>query len=666
MLCPAMPPRVDVRAADMIQWEKEMPGLKIAGTVSDLASAEGRASCRSWRMVLTALLLLGAAWACGPRIAFGAEAACSVEAAKAAAPSSMIIGDITDAQFGPKLKTHGGVALVAANELGDGGPEYCLITGKFVTNARTHKSANFAVGLPLKSAWNGKFLFQGCGYNCGLIWGPPTAAQLKKGYPVWVTDDGHHGKPGPSKRLVYPTDATWAVLAPGHSNADAVTDFDYRAVHTLTVLGKEFTRNYYRAQNIRYSYFVGCSDGGREGMKELTKYPSDYDGIVAGAPYFDMTNEMLTTQMGIQAQLRSRDAALTGRLFDLLDRITKAKCDAVDGVKDGLIQNPARCDFDPHKDLPICGVRTEGGLCFTQQQVDSLSIIFSGITNPQGEVLFPGFSISDPNDDLVSWIGFPAPAGNLQGPEPWSANPGEQPLGWYWSNGTIKDMVYDGSRSFNALKTLGFSFRKSSVGEREYLHAVLPEKTVARFEAKNAPGSGVTPAQAAQFLREGRKLIMYHGFSDGLITPFRTIQYYRTLAQLNGGYDKLRQNAELFMVPGMGHCGGGPGPNSFGQEGASALQPMDPAHDVVAALARWVEQGKPPTSLVATKYQGNEVTGRMLRTMPLCPFPEEARYSGSGDLNDAKNWVCSDKDARLLDLGLAGRRVGVGARLRPQ
>lgn len=618
-----------------------------------------------------ALLILCSVSALWVPSSFAAEGTCSLAAAEAAAPSGMVIGDISDAHFG-KIKTNRGIALVTPNENKLGEPEYCLVTGKIVTNPKTHKTANFAVGLPIKSAWNGKFLFEGCGYNCGMIWGPPAAAELKKGYPVWVTDDGHEAKPSPSKRLADPTDASWAVTSPGHSATDAVTDFDYRAVHTLTMLGKAFTRKFYGSNHIRYSYFVGCSDGGREGMKEVSKYPADYNGVVAGAPYFDMTNEMLATQVALQAQLRSSGAALSRPLFDLLSKITEEKCDVTDGVKDGLIQNPARCDFEPAKDLPICGIRQEDGLCFTREQAQSVSIIFSATTDPDGAVMFPGWSISNPNADLAEWIGFPAPAVDLRGPNPWS--PANQPLGWYWSNWTIKNMVFDGSPSYNALTTLGITFRTDQRDGAEFTHAVIPQRTVRILEEKNAPGSGATPKDAAAFFELGGKLIMFHGFSDGLITPFRTIQYYKALAALHGGYEKLRESAELFMVPGMGHCAGGPGPNSFGQYGELGFLPADAEHDIVTALSDWVEEGSRPTSLIATKYQGEKPIGSAIptgrpvpvRTMPLCPFPQEARYKGSGNVNDAQNWTCAAGDTRLLNVGSAGKRVGVGAPLRPQ
>jgi len=600
---------------------------------------------------------------------------CTPAAVAAAAPAGMTIGDVPNlSTLGPPalpIKTVNGVAYVPANARGDGAPEYCYVTGTVVTNPKSGRTANFAAALPSKQSFNGKFMFQGCGGNCGEIF-PPNPAALRKGYPLWSTDDGHVAKHSPDPRLWNVADTSWAIRAPGQRDEEAMTDFYHRAVHTVSEVGRKFTLQFYRTDKLKYSYFEGCSDGGREGMVSLSRYPQDFDGIIAGAPYFDIANELVTTIVGVQAQLRSPGADISPQLFKAADRIVTARCDAADGVKDGLIQDPARCNFDPQRDLPRCGDASAGDAaqaqCFTPLQIDSLSIIFSAIKNESGSVVYPGFSVSNlhntendgPADLLAGWLVFHGAPNSLQDVEPWSLAPGTQPLGWYWSKQTLTNFVYDGANGFNAQRNPGITFQREKPGQSEGMHAIIPQKTVALLNQKVKDGSAATPAEAARFLQEGRKLLMYHGYSDGDITPYRTVQYYRELARQHGGADELKKNAQLYMVPGMAHCFGGPGPNSFGQNW-SVPGKTDTQHDIVTALEQWVEQGRQPVQLIATKHEGDSAKKPVLRTMPLCPYPAMAKYSGRGDVNDAANWSCSSSDRRLDETGAVGNRAGVYA-----
>ncbi len=181
-----------------------------------------------------------------------------------------------------------------------------------------------------------------------------------------------------------------------------------------------------------------------------------------------------------------------------------------------------------------------------------------------------------------------------------------------------------------------------------FFHSVIPDATVQFVDSRTYLGDGDVPILAASFLGQGRKLILYHGFSDGWITPFTTIQYYRALAALAGGYGRLQQGARLFMVPGMYHCSGGSGPNSF---------------DTLTALETWVEKGTAPEGIIATKYVNNSPAQGVARTMPLCKFPEMARYNGTGNVNDAASWTCPAGDASLLRIGLDGIQAGEAAPL---
>ncbi len=619
----------------------------------------------------TLILAIAALSGC-PTRALAADGPCTLAAIQKIAPRGMTLGSggaIDPPE--PKLQTGSGVRLIPANALGDGAPAFCFVTGSVVTQLKPHRTTHFAAALPSREIWNGKFLFQGCGTNCGVIY-PPSSTALHKGFAVWATDDGHVAKRSANPRFAREDDATWAVIAPGQLDDGALEDFFYRAVHTVTEIGKEFTRRYYTVSTLKYSYFEGCSDGGREGMVELTRYPSDYDGMIVGAPYFDIASELGTTLISFLAELRSPGAAIPPRLWSVASRIIMDKCDSQDGVKDGLIQNPEACDFNPYRDLPRCGPSGRGADCFTLEQIDTFSVIFSGKRNPAGKVVYPGWSVSDigfrsasadAGDSLVESLGFPEPPSKPMAPQPWSANPLGEPEAWYWTERTARYEVYADRVGLDVRKAFGITFNRAIQGW-EGMYAVVPNQTVALLRMMTAAGSGATPAAASRFLRDGRKLIVYHGFSDGDITPYRTKQYFDSLARLNGGMQALQKNARLYMVPGMAHCSGGPGPNNFGQLFSSVVLDAPVDHDILASLEEWVEAGRAPAAIIATKFEHDDPHDRVMRIMPLCPYPGMAQYVGTGDVNEAANWKCPANDARLLRTGPVGIAAGVFAPLR--
>ena len=592
-----------------------------------------------------------------------AEAAvsdCSAEHLQSIAPKGATIKEISnlEAVVGSIPRTTNGVAYLPAASGSDGA---CFFTGSIITDPTTGQTANFAAILPARDKWNRKFLFQGCGGNCGIVH-LGIFGQVDRGYAVWATDDGHVAAKPVRDNIPTSADSTWATVSPGVPRRDAVEDFYQRAVHKVAKTGKQFTLNFYGADRIEYSYFMGCSDGGREGMVALTYYPTDFDGIIAGAPYFDMSNEIYTTLIGVLAQLRAPQASISHAQFKTVDRLVATMCDPADGVKDGLIQSPEQCAFDPYADLPRCKSSQSSGDCFTSDQIDTLNVIFSAIVNERGKAVYPGFSFTDTSRNLWDWIGFPGAPTDREGASPWKMNPAEQAEGWFWAEGTLRYLVYQNAVEFDAQKTPGIRFQRSADGR---LRAVIPQGT-ATFAAKmTSRGSGATPEKARAFLKQGRKLILYHGYSDGLITPYRTIQYYRTLAAQNGGYRDLQKNALLFMVPNMDHCFGGSGPTSFGQNRAIGEgSACEVGADVLASLEDWVEHGKRPATISAAQYQGGEGEKRLVRKLPLCPYPAAARYSGAGDVNLGDNWTCSPDDDRLTKVGPAGRRAGLDTPLR--
>ena len=575
----------------------------------------------------------------------------------------MTIGQIPNGQSLP-----GGVQDIPASGTT---PEYCAVTGTVVTNSATGKTANFLMQLP--SNWTGKFLFSGCGGACGIV-RPPPIAEVQHGYAVAATDDGHIAN---AEGLF---DGSWAVTAPDVINQDAVTDYYYRAVHTMTVAGKQLATNFFgqvtgSTQSLSRSYFTGCSDGGREGMVEVDRYPADFDGVIAGDPFFDIRGQNIASLQVINVQLRSPSAVVPQPLLSIVDQVVASQCDAADGVQDGLIQNPGACHFDPQRDLPRCAGDTPGTDCFTQDQIDSVSVYISAATDPSGREIHPGYPVGGWNtvtgNNVAAYTKFPFTPTNPAGPEPWGDGMG--PNGWLAGDGVFRYLVYADAPGYNSLTTLGMYFARDKatglLGEIEagldagfakasaetagdpldrvtFFHPVIPDATVQYIDSKTYRGDGDVPRAATKFLSQGRKLIMYHGFSDGWITPFTTIQYHRALAGLAGGYDQIQEGARLFMVPGLYHCSGGPGPNTF---------------DTLTALENWVEKDTAPEGIVATKYVNDTPAQGVSRTMPLCKFPEMASYSGSGDVNDAASWTCPPNDHSLLKIGLNGIQAGEAA-----
>lgn len=581
-----------------------------------------------------------------------AAPACDRDRIVGAAPEGMTIHDIPNLGVTGLPTTDGGVVPVPADALHDQAPSFCLVTGSVAT--RPGAVANFAAELPLDGGWNGKFLFQGCGGNCGVALLRSAPEALRRGYPVFATDDGHASTPSFASLL----SGSWAGTRPGAIDEGRVDDFYFRAVHAVAAAGKSFTERYYGGAP-HHAYFTGCSDGGREGMVEIDRYPDDFDGVIAGDPYFDIAAETISSLAAIQVQLRTADAAISPAQYRLVDRLVMQACDAADGVADNLIQNPAACTFDPVRDLPRCEAGKSGDDCFTDHQVASLAAMLAAVTDPHGRPVFPGYPVSDLAagdgmvDNLALWAGIRKTPDQLSGPEPWPADPAARPLAWSFASDTLRYLAYRDHPGFDALRTPGLTLADDA---KLGIHMVVPNATLALLRRRTGAGNGNDASKAQPYLAKGHKLILYHGFSDGDITPYRTIQFYRALAGKTGGYAALRRNAALFMVPGMAHCAAGPGPNLFGQDGSiSATRD----HDILSALENWVEQGTPPAFLLATKYPEDDPARPPLRAMPLCPYPALARYSGAGDPNEAGRWSCPADDRGLLADGAVGRRAGL-------
>jgi len=557
-------------------------------------------------------------------VALGLEASCTVDtlqAVVAGLSSSVTIQSIKNGPF------HEATRFVAAT---DTRPAFCQVTGRFVTNPTTGKTANFLATLP--ATWNGKYLQLGCSGHCGQFYVSDPAmpsitvtAQghpgqlIEKGYATFATDEGHTGMDS----------ASWALKADGKVDQDFVDDFLYRADKVLAHMGKEFTTAFYAHVNgkpakITRSYFNGCSGGGRDAMVAASYFPEEFDGIIAGSPYNALGVTFQASAIGL-ASSRAPDAALTPGLLALMDTVVKKQCDAQDGVQDGLIQNPVACNFRPEHDLPRCAPGKSGDQCFTDHQIETVATSIHAITDEHGQIVQPGYSVSE----------LQAPLGPLS----------------MLSDPSLKIFVHHNDPGYAVPST--FSFRSGGPGPVTGYHAVVPAAEVAA--ARDALGTGVGhfPENTGRFMSSHTKLLMWHNFSDEKLTPYMSVNWYKQLARTHGGYARVQQQARLFMIPGTAHCSiSGIAPNSF---------------DAMSAMEDWVEKGQAPESLqvhvVDRQYTPGAPKAPALKTpnytMPLCKFPEMARYSGKGDTQDASNWSCQASDTRLLQVGVSGREAGV-------
>ncbi len=427
---------------------------------------------------------------------------------------------------------------------------------------RVTPAITFEVWMPVAN-WNGKFQAVGGGGFAGVISYGAMATAINRGYATASTDTGH-STPGGS----------WAL---GHP--ELVTDFAYRAIHETTVKAKAIVAAFY-GNGPRLSYFVGCSTGGRQGLMEAQRFPNDYDGIVAGAPANFWTHLHVGTLWRSAATLRDPAAHLSTVKLALLNKAALAACDARDGASDGLIENPPACRFDPGA-LLCPGAESEA--CLTAPQLEAARKIYGPALNPRTkQELFPGM----PPGSELTWT---AVSG---GPQPFQIPVETQK---YFVNGNAN---WD-------WKTFDF------------------DKDVAATDEKLAASMNAIDPNLAAFKSRGGKLIMYHGWNDQLIQAGNSINYYNSVSKVMGAKE-TDDFVRLFMAPGMLHCAGGPGPNTF---------------DAVGALEQWVEKGTKPASLIASHM----TSGAVDRTRPLCPYPQVAVYNGSGSLDEAANFACVAK-----------------------
>jgi feruloyl esterase len=459
-------------------------------------------------------------------------------------------------------------------------PPFCRVAGVIVPTSESQ--IRFEVWLPLDK-WNGKFAGVGNGGWAGVISFGPLADQLRRGYATTSTNTGHESAGGANM-------ARFAFEKP-----EQLIDFAYRSHHETGVAAKALTEAFY-GKSPQHAYFIGCSSGGYEGLMEAQRFPADYDGIVAGMPANNFTRLMAGDFDATLAVFKGGANNLPTSALGLLHRGVLAACDGKDGVGDGVLEDPRQCAFDPA--ALSCKQGQAADTCLAPAQIETARRVYGGLKDPQtGTQLYPGL----------------VPGSEPFWPHRDPANPFPIPISYYkWL--VFADPNWD-------WKTFEFGDPADYQAQQ-------------KAEAKFAPILNATDPNLSAFRQRGGKLLQYHGWNDQLITPLNSINYYESVLSFFGAGGRDRAGTlqdvqgfyRLFMAPGMTHCGGGPGPNTF---------------DMQAALEQWVEKGVAPSEIVATR----SVNGVVDRLRPLCAYPKIAAYKGTGDTNEASNFECRDPGA---------------------
>ena len=454
-------------------------------------------------------------------------------------------------------------------------PQHCRVTGTITPEVA------FEVSLP--DRWNRRFYMTGNGGLAGDALDGPTSADrtsgLSNGFVHARTNTGHDARKEPSGSFIL-------------SNPQKAIDYAYRAVHVTADTAKKIANDYY-AQPIQFWYWNSCSNGGRQGLLEAQRYPDDFDGIVAIAPWVDQTGFTVGAMWNQKAMT---EAPVSPAKMVLVGQKVMDKCDAVDGLKDGLIDDPRACRFDATRDVPACSASAgvDSPDCLTPAQAATVNKIHSGPAS-KGKSLNLGFMpgseavTTAPNGATSSgWVGAIVPA-----------QPGATPADFNLAQGVMRYLVLDPPQpEYDFMK---FDYDRDTA---------LVERWSKLADAKQADLSA--------FRKSGGKVIMTYGWADQILQPMMGVAYYEEVEKRNRD---ARDFARLFMMPGVAHCGGGVGPDR---------------NDAVTAVIDWVEKGKAPDTLIASKV----TNGQVVRTRPLCAYPQVATYKGQGSIDEAANFVC--------------------------
>ena len=470
------------------------------------------------------------------------------------------------------------IAQIAAAEIPAGAdvPAHCRVTGLLAPEIA------FEVSLPAK--WSGRFYMIGNGGLAGEALDDPQRvaqrnAALQLGFAFAQTNTGHDARKEPSGSFVM-------------TNPEKAIDYAYRAVHLTATTAKNITRDYYGKPASR-AYWNSCSNGGRQGLIEAQRFPQDFDGIVANSPWVDQTGFTIGA-MWNQKALNA--APLTPAKLAMLGEKVMAKCDAIDGLKDGLIDDPRKCSFDPARDVPACSEGSDRGDCLTAAQAAAIAKVYSGPVS-NGKPFFPGYMVGS---EAVTTGLFGGGTGSGWLNVIVTTQPDRKPADFNLAEGTMRYLVHKPPQPDYDYQMFDF--------DRD-IHLLDDWSKLA--DAKNP--------DLAAFHKRGGKLLMTYGWADSILQPMMGVNYYEQAVSKNG--PDTPEFFRLFMAPGMAHCGGGIGPDR---------------HDSMTAMIDWVEKGKAPASMVASRVVDTQV----VRSRPLCPYPQVARYSGQGSIDEAANFHC--------------------------
>jgi pimeloyl-ACP methyl ester carboxylesterase len=444
---------------------------------------------------------------------------------------------------------------------------WCRVTA-IVTHPPAGDRIKVWIGLPVTN-WNGRFRGNGGG---GYVGGSPASlpGTVRQGFAAGATDTGHGGGSG-----------RFALDGNGRLNWHTIQDNAYLGIHEMTVLGKALTQMFY-GKAPRYSYFVGSSTGGRQGLMEAQRYPEDYDGIVSGCPAINW-QKFIPAILWPQVVMANTKNYLSKAKLDAATAAAIAACDTADGVKDGVIDDPLRCGYDPRA---LVGTKI-GEDIFTEADAEVIRKIWEGPRGPDGNFLWYGM---ERGADLFALAG--------TGGSPLVGRPFSIPLEWF-QYFLLQDPKWD----WTTLTPAGFELLwKQSV---EQYGAVI----------------GTDNPELTGFRERGGKIIIYHGMADQLIPAAGTIEYFKRVQQQMGGPEETSKFARFFLAPGTDHGFRGAGPTPIG---------------VFEAIIRWAEEGTAPDKLIAEK---RDPSGRLIRSRPLFPFPKMAKYKGGGSPDEAENFV---------------------------
>ncbi len=474
----------------------------------------------------------------------------------------------TATSFGAEVKIESATLVAATPQA----PEHCDVRGVIAPEAK------FAVKLPTN--WNNRFYMAGGGGYAGQLSLAPMNTGLQKGFATATTDTGHDAAKEPL--------GTFAEHRADNPNADRKKlDYAHLAVHNTAVLAKQIINAYY-GNAPKYSYWVGCSTGGRQGLMEAQRYPEDFDGYVIGAPVLKQSHEGMRGIWNAQAVSIGAGAVAYDKLSLLAQAVYK-KCDEVDGLNDGLITDPRRCNFDPTKDLPKCANEADGKDCFTTSQIRGLQKVYGGVRNAKGKLLYPG----QPLGAEIAVNGR---------------------SGWMGSIGGDGGMGLGFGETF--MRFLAFDPQRGKTWDwKQFNFDADPPQMLAFSKIIDA-----TNPDLSKLKKRGGKIIQYHGWADALVNPQMSVDYYESVLK-KVGKQQTKEFYKLYMIPGMFHCAGG-----IGCDRADWFTP----------LVEWVEKGIAPGTLAGSRVVNNAT----VLTRPHCAYPQVPKYKGSGDSSKAENFTC--------------------------